>query len=79
MRVLNYLLSLYGRWSAKRPWEARFTILGIVGGAIIGFMVGGIGVAMRGGAGGLWGWAVFAVIGGFLGNRFGVSCDRPLN
>jgi hypothetical protein len=61
----------------SRPKEFRWSIFGMTVGAVAGTFVGGIGIAALGTAWGLWGWLVFAVGGGVIGNRIGIEKDRP--
>ena len=60
------------RWP-RAIWCA---IGGMVVGAIAGLLIGGIGVAMRGGAFGIPTSLVLAIGGAFLGARFGLARDR---
>ena len=58
-------------WRANR-W-IRWAAYGVVVGSVIGWFVGGIGIAARGTAFGLPGTALFAIVvglaGGYLGKR----------
>lgn len=56
-----------GRALRRRP-RLRWILWGAAVGAVFGLFFGGIGIAARGGAVGLWGWAVFGVAGGFIGD-----------
>ena len=53
-------------------------MIGAVAGAAIGFAIGGVGIASMGGAVGIPAAVILAAIGGMLGNRYGISRDRPL-
>lgn len=61
-----------------RPQEVRWSLIGAVAGAAIGFAIGGVGIASMGGAVGIPAAVILAAIGGMLGNRYGISRDRPL-
>jgi predicted lipid-binding transport protein (Tim44 family) len=61
-----------------RPAETRWSILGAAAGAIIGLLGGGVGVAAMGGAMGVPAAIILALIGGIVGNRYGISKDRPV-
>lgn len=61
-----------------RPAETRWSIIGAVAGAIVGLLIGGVGIAAMGGAVGVPAALIFALIGGVFGNRYGISKDRPL-
>ncbi|MDX0599619.1 hypothetical protein GOD17_31730 [Sinorhizobium medicae] len=61
-----------------RPAETRWSLIGVAAGALIGLMIGGIGVAAMGGAAGIPAALILAVVGGVVGNRYGISKDRPV-
>ncbi|MDX0871166.1 hypothetical protein GOE00_31795 [Sinorhizobium medicae] len=61
-----------------RPAETRWSLIGVAAGAVIGLMIGGIGVAAMGGAAGIPAALILAVVGGVVGNRYGISKDRPV-
>ena len=61
-----------------RPAETRWSLIGAGAGAVIGLMVGGVGVAAMGGGAGVPAAVILAVVGGMLGNRYGISKDRPV-
>ncbi|MBB3520974.1 hypothetical protein [Rhizobium sp. BK456] len=61
-----------------RPAETRWSIIGAAAGAILGLLVGGVGIAAMGGAAGVPAAVIFALIGGVVGNRYGISKDRPV-
>lgn len=61
-----------------RPAETRWSIIGAVAGAVLGLLVGGVGIAAMGGAAGVPAAVILALVGGVLGNRYGISRDRPV-
>ncbi|PDT81806.1 hypothetical protein CO676_19745 [Sinorhizobium sp. BJ1] len=61
-----------------RPAETRWSLLGAAGGAILGLLVGGVGITAMGGGAGVPAAVILALVGGVLGNRFGISKDRPV-
>ncbi|THK37641.1 hypothetical protein EHS39_13470 [Ensifer sp. MPMI2T] len=61
-----------------RPEESKWSLIGAAVGAILGLIIGGIGVTAMGGAIGVPATVVLAVVGGVLGNRYGISKDRPV-
>ncbi len=61
-----------------RPAETRWSLIGAVAGAIVGLLVGGVGIAAMGGAAGVPAALILALVGGVLGNRYGISKDRPV-
>lgn len=72
---------IYARAAARattlnRRAELHWTLAGIVIGMIVGFIFGGIGIAGRGDAVGVWGFVAGAVILGLVGNRIGTGRDR---
>ncbi|MBC2806982.1 hypothetical protein C3Y94_028025 [Rhizobium ruizarguesonis] len=61
-----------------RPAETRWSLIGAAAGAILGLLVGGVGIAAMGGAAGVPAAVILALIGGMVGNRYGLSKDRPV-
>ncbi|KSV92888.1 hypothetical protein [Sinorhizobium sp. GL28] len=61
-----------------RPAETRWSLIGAAAGAVIGLLIGGVGVAAMGGAAGVPAAIILAIVGGMAGNRYGVSKDRPI-
>ncbi|WP_370035973.1 hypothetical protein [Sinorhizobium fredii] len=61
-----------------RPAETKWSLIGVAGGVILGLLIGGVGVAAMGGATGVPAAVILALVGGVLGNRYGISKDRPL-
>ncbi|MET4603679.1 uncharacterized protein YcfJ [Bradyrhizobium sp. JR4.1] len=62
----------------SRPKELRWSIYGVVAGVLVGASIGGIGVAILGGAFGISAAVVLGIIGGMIGNRVGVEKDRAV-
>lgn len=61
-----------------RPAETRWSLIGAVIGAFLGILVGGVGIAAMGGAAGIPAAAILALVGAVIGNRYGISKDRPI-
>ncbi|RVM58389.1 hypothetical protein CN128_09865 [Sinorhizobium meliloti] len=61
-----------------RPAEARWSVIGAVAGAVVGFLIGGVGIAAMGGATGVPAAIILTLVGALLGNRYGISKDRPV-
>lgn len=61
-----------------RPSETRWSLIGAVAGAMLGLIIGGVGIAAMGGAAGVPAAVILAIVGGMLGNRYGISRDRPV-
>ncbi|WP_428427297.1 hypothetical protein [Pararhizobium sp.] len=61
-----------------RPSETRWSLIGGAAGAVLGLMVGGVGIAAMGGGAGVPAAVILAVVGGVIGNRYGISKDRPV-
>jgi len=61
-----------------RPAETRWSLIGAAVGAMLGFLIGGVGIAAMGGAAGVPAALILAIAGGVLGNRYGISKDRPV-
>lgn len=61
-----------------RPAETRWSIIGAAAGAVLGLLIGGVGIAAMGGAAGIPAAVILAFIGGIVGNRYGISKDRPV-
>jgi len=59
----------WGWFRNQRKW-LRYGVVGALIGSIFGLFFGGIGVAARGGAIGLYGWCVFGSIGFVIGIMF---------
>jgi len=60
----------------NRKAELDWTLAGIVVGTVVGFIFGGIGIAGRDDAIGVWGFAAGAVVLGLIGNRIGTGRVR---
>ncbi|KQQ72442.1 hypothetical protein ASF70_13000 [Rhizobium sp. Leaf321] len=67
-----------GAAAKARPAETIWSIIGAVGGAILGLMIGGVGIAAMGGAKGVPAAIILALLFGVIGNRYGISKDRPV-
>ncbi|TBA24745.1 hypothetical protein [Rhizobium ruizarguesonis] len=61
-----------------RPAETRWSVIGAAVGAVLGLLVGGVGVAAMGGAAGVPAAVILALVGAVIGNRYGISKDRPV-
>jgi predicted lipid-binding transport protein (Tim44 family) len=61
-----------------RPAETRWSLIGAAAGAVLGLVVGGVGIAAMGGAAGVPAAVILALVGGVLGNRYCISKDRPV-
>ncbi|MBY5660417.1 hypothetical protein [Rhizobium leguminosarum] len=61
-----------------RPAETRWSLIGAVTGAVFGLLVGGVGIAAMGGAAGVPAAVILALVGGVVGNRYGISKDRAV-
>ncbi|MDE3795828.1 hypothetical protein CN155_10240 [Sinorhizobium meliloti] len=61
-----------------RPAETKWSLIGAAIGALLGLLIGGVGITAMGGAAGAPAAIILALIGGVLGNRYGVSKDRPV-
>ncbi len=61
-----------------RPAETRWSLIGAAVGAILGLVIGGVGIAAMGGATGVPAAIILALVGGVIGNRYGISKDRPI-
>ncbi|NEH55254.1 hypothetical protein GR198_05770 [Rhizobium leguminosarum] len=61
-----------------RPAETRWSLIGAVVGVFLGLLIGGVGVAAMGGAAGVPAALILALVGGIVGNRYGISKDRPV-
>lgn len=61
-----------------RPAETRWSLIGAVVGAILGLVIGGVGIAAMGGAAGVPAAVILALVGAVMGNRYGISKDRPV-
>lgn len=61
-----------------RPAEARWSLIGAAAGAGVGLLIGGVGIVAMGGGFGIPAALILAVVGCALGNRYGISKDRPV-
>jgi|GEM_PF-3005899 len=61
-----------------RPAETRWSLIGGAVGAAFGLLIGGVGITALGGATGVPAAVILALVGGVLGNRYGISKDRPV-
>jgi predicted lipid-binding transport protein (Tim44 family) len=61
-----------------RPAETKWSIIGAAIGCVLGLMIGGVGIAAMGGAKGVPAALILMLIGAFIGNRYGISKDRPV-
>lgn len=66
-------------FAAARPQETRWSLFGVAVGFVTGLLAGGVGIAAMGGAVGIPAAIILALVGGVLGNRYGISKDRPVN
>lgn len=48
------------------------------GWCVFGLLVGGVGIAALGGATGVPAAVILGLVGGIVGNRYGISKDRPV-
>ncbi len=60
----------------SRHYEIRWTAIGLAVGVVVGFLVGGIGLARAGDAVGVSGVLLFGAIGAVFGNRLGIGRDK---
>lgn len=67
---MNYLIAFCRRAPTR---DGRWTLGGSAIGAVVGLMVGGVGIAMMGSAFGLPGWFVFGLISALIGKWVGLS------
>jgi hypothetical protein len=74
LRLHKYILK---NWSSRHH-EIRWTAIGLLIGGIIGFFIGGVGIARAGGAVGVSGALLFGGIGAALGNRLGIGRDKKV-
>jgi uncharacterized protein YcfJ len=77
-RFLQSALKLSAAAKA-RPAETRWSLVGAAAGAVLGLLIGGVGIAAMGGATGVPAAIVLALVGGIVGNRYGISKDRPVS
>ena len=66
-------------WGRSHPLEVAWIKRGVLMGALLGFVIGGVGIAGRGGAVGFSGLAValvLACVGALAGSRFGAFLDK---
>ncbi|MDX1216287.1 hypothetical protein GOL99_12155 [Sinorhizobium medicae] len=61
-----------------RPAETRWSLIGAAAGVVLGLLIGGVGIAAMGGAAGVPAAVILALVGGVIGNRYGISKDRPV-
>lgn len=61
-----------------RPAETRWSLIGAAAGGGSGLLIGGVGIVAMGSGVGIPAAVVFAVVGGAIGNRYGISKDRPV-
>jgi len=61
-----------------RPAETRWSLIGAAAGAAFGLLIGGVGIVAMGGGIGIPAAVILAVLGCALGNRYGISKDRPV-
>ncbi|ULJ72986.1 hypothetical protein [Rhizobium gallicum] len=66
-------------FAAARPYETRWSLIGAGAGFLIGLLAGGVGIAAMGGAVGIPAALILALVGGAIGNRYGISKDRPVD
>lgn len=63
-------------YSRHRRHEVKWTVWGISIGAISGWLLGGVGIAVGGSAFGVSGAILFAILGALLGSRIGIGKDK---
>lgn len=61
-----------------RPEETRWSLIGAAAGGGSGLLIGGVGVVAMGSGVGIPAAVVLAMVGGAIGNRYGISKDRPI-
>lgn len=61
-----------------RPAETRWSLIGAAAGGGSGLLIGGVGIVAMGSGVGIPAALVLAVVGGAIGNRYGISKDRPV-
>jgi predicted lipid-binding transport protein (Tim44 family) len=67
-----------GAAAKARPAETTWSLIGAAVGAAIGLLIGGVGVVAMGGGIGVPAAIILALVGGVVGNRYGISKDRPV-
>lgn len=61
-----------------RPSETRWSLVGAAAGGGSGLLIGGVGIVAMGSGVGIPAAVLLAVVGGAVGNRYGISKDRPV-
>lgn len=61
-----------------RPAETRWSLIGATAGGGSGLLIGGVGIVAMGSGVGIPAAVILAVVGGAIGNRYGISKDRPV-
>lgn len=61
-----------------RPAETRWSLIGAAAGGGSGLLIGGVGIVAMGSGVGIPAAVLLAVVGGAVGNRYGISKDRPV-
>lgn len=61
-----------------RPAETRWSLIGAVAGGGSGLLIGGVGIVAMGSGVGIPAAVLLAAVGGAVGNRYGISKDRPV-
>jgi uncharacterized protein YcfJ len=69
-------VAIAGDIHKRRPQEVRWSIAGMMAGALLGLLVGGVGIAAFGGARGVPAFLILGIVGGVIGNRVGLEKDR---
>lgn len=61
-----------------RPAETRWSLIGAAAGGGSGLLIGGVGIVAMGSGVGIPAAVILAMVGGAVGNRYGISKDRPV-
>ncbi|MBR1266365.1 hypothetical protein JQ629_02475 [Bradyrhizobium sp. AUGA SZCCT0222] len=70
---------MIGAFIRRRPRTFWYAIVGLITGALVGHLIGGIGVAMRGGAFRVYPDFALAIVGAIAGYLIGNKRDRAAN
>lgn len=61
-----------------RPAETKWSLIGAAAGGGSGLLIGGVGIVAMGSGVGIPAGIILALVGGAIGNRYGISKDRPI-